>query len=175
LRYLLGSISRGITLGSSISLVRVYTDADYANKPTDAFSYYGYLVMLGTSLVSWKAKNHKDTVSSSTTEAEYTAMYEGAREAVWIERLRNSLKISVDGPSPIMADNQAAISLSKNTVFHNRTKHLKVHLHWIRKAITNREVTPVYVSTNQNLADFLTKSLANPKHIACIHGVNLTG
>jgi hypothetical protein len=92
-----------------------------------------------------------------------------------LEQLLWSLGIPPQSPIPILADNQAAIQPSKNTVFHNRTKHFKVHLHWIRKAITNNEVTPVYVQTNHNLADFLTKSLANPKHMTCIKGVNLTG
>jgi hypothetical protein len=158
-----------------VAPVKIFVDADYANEKSDAFSYYGYLVMLGDSLVSWKSKKHKDSVSSSTTEAEYTAMYEGAREAVWFSRLLKSLGITHAEPLPIMADNQAAISLSKNTVFHDRTKHFKVHLHWIREAIDNKQVVPIYVPTNQNLADFLTKSLARPKHAACIEGVNLTG
>ncbi|PLW08754.1 hypothetical protein PCANC_21880 [Puccinia coronata f. sp. avenae] len=173
LRYLSGSVSRGITLGGSIEPLKVYADADYANEKEDAFSYVGYLAMLGDSLISWKSKKHKESVSSSTTEAEYTAMYEGAREAVWLERLLRSLDIPPQNPIPILADNQAAIQLSKNTVFHDRTKHFKVHLHWIRKAITDNEVNPVYVQTNNNLADFLTKSLANPKHLTCIKGLFL--
>jgi hypothetical protein len=87
LRYLLGTVSRGITLDGSIAPVKVYADADYANEKDNTFSYVGYLAMLGDSLISWKAKKHKDSVLSSTTKAEYTAMYEGAREAVWLERL----------------------------------------------------------------------------------------
>jgi hypothetical protein len=167
-------LTRGITFGGSIAPVKVYVDTDYANEKEDTFSYVGYLAMLGDSLISWKAKKHKELVSSSTTEAKYITMYEGAREAVWLECLLHSLGIPPQGPIPILADNQAAIQLSKNTVFHYRAKHFKVHLHWIRKAITDNEVTPVYVQTNHNLADFLTKSLANPKHMTCIKGVNLT-
>jgi hypothetical protein len=91
--YLLGTVSRGITLGGSIAPVKVYADADYANEKDNTFSYVGYLAMLGDSLISWKAKKHKDSVLSSTTKAEYTAMYEGAREAVWLERLLQSLDI----------------------------------------------------------------------------------
>ncbi|POW03335.1 hypothetical protein PSTT_11167 [Puccinia striiformis] len=91
-RYLSGRIGRGITLGGSISPVKVYADADYANDKVESHSYYGYLVMVGDSLVSWKAKK-TDSVASSTTEAEYTAMYEGAREAVWFSRVLNSLDL----------------------------------------------------------------------------------
>jgi hypothetical protein len=130
--------------------------------------------MLGSSLLSWKSKKHKESFSSSTTEAEYTAMYKGAREAVWIKRLLQSLDFHHPEPMPILADNQATIQLSKNTVFHDRKKHFKLHLHWIRKAIVDGKVTPVYVPTHQNPADFLTKSLARPKHTACIEGINLT-
>jgi hypothetical protein len=175
LKYLAGTVSLGLTLGGTIDPVNIYADADYANEKDDAYSYYGYLAMLGSSLVSWKAKKHKDSVLSSTTKAEYTAMYEAARKAVWIKHLLDSLDIPHPNPIPILANNQAAIQLCKNTVFHDWTKHFKVHLHWIRKAVADNQITPIYVPTHQNLADFLTKSLAKPKHTACIEGINLTG
>ncbi|KAI7932968.1 hypothetical protein MJO28_017896 [Puccinia striiformis f. sp. tritici] len=173
-RYLSGTVGRGITLRGSISPVKVYVDADYANDKINSHSYYGYLVMVGDSLVSWKAKK-TDSVASSTTEAEYTAMYEGAREAVWFKRVLTSLNLPHPSPIPIMADNQAAIALSKNTVFADRTKHFRVHLHWTREAVVGQQISTNYVSTHSNFADFLTKSLGNIKHRSCIEGINLTG
>jgi hypothetical protein len=169
LRYLCGSSSRGITLGASIEPVKIFIDADHANDTINSYSYFSYLVLLGDSIVSWKSKKNP-SVSSSTTKAEYTALYEGGREAVWIKRLLSTLGIPHHAPIPILCDNQAAIALAKNTVFHDRTKHFRVHLHWIREQINNN-----IVSTHSNLADFLTKSLCRVKHTACVDGINLSG
>jgi hypothetical protein len=73
----------GLTLGASLSPLAIYTDANHANDKENSYSYYGYLVMLGDSLISWKAKKYA-SVSSSTLEAEYVGLYKGGREAVWI-------------------------------------------------------------------------------------------
>jgi hypothetical protein len=174
LRYLRGTSTRGITLGSSISPVKIFVDADHANDKINSYSYFSYLVLLGNSIVSWKSKKNP-SVASSTTEAKYTALYEGGREAVWLRRLLNSLNLTHDGPIPIMCDNQAAIALSKNAVFHDRTKHFRIHLHWIREQIAELAISPHYISTKSNVADFLTKSLCKMKHNSCVQGVNLSG
>jgi hypothetical protein len=62
----------------------------------------------------------------------------------------------VNGSVSVMCGNQAAIDLSKNDAFHDRTKHFRVHLHWIREKVASGEVDPIYISTHSNLADFLT-------------------
>jgi hypothetical protein len=136
--------------------------------------YYGYISLLGTSLLSWKAKKYP-SVSSSTMEAEYTGLYKAGREAIWLVQLLHSLDIPHQGLVPIMCDNQAAIKLAKNDAFHDRTKHFRVHLHWIREKVNSGEVNPIYISTHSNLADFLTKSLRKIKHRQCVEGINLTG
>jgi hypothetical protein len=174
LRYLAGTPSRGLNLGNTLSPIQIYTDADYANDKINSYSYFGYIVMMGTSVISWKAKKHP-SVSSSTSEAEYVGLYEGGREAVWLRLLLNSLAIPHQGPIPLMCDNQAAINIAKNTLFADRIKHWRVHLHWIRERVAENDVSTHYISTHSNLADFLTKSLSKVKHSKCIEGINLTG
>jgi hypothetical protein len=93
-------------------------------------------------------------------------MYEGAHEAVWIRLLLELLGFKQLSPTPIFSNNQAAIQISKNTVFHDRTKHFKVHLHWICEKVESQEF-----STHSNLANFLTKSLCKIKHRACVEGM----
>jgi hypothetical protein len=174
LRYLAGTRTLGLTLGTSIAPLKLYTDADYANDILTSYSYYGYVSMLGSSLISWKSKKYP-SVSSSTTQAEYTGLYESGREAVWLIRLLQSLEIPHIGSVSIMCDNQAAINLAKTEAFHDRIKHFRVHLHWIREVVKSGEVDPIYISTHSNLADFLTKSLRKVKHRQCVEGINLTG
>jgi hypothetical protein len=77
---------------------------------------------MGNSLISWKAKKEQ-SVSLSTTKAEYVGLYEGGQEEAWLRKLFKSLDISIPTTIPIMCDNQAAIKLSKNAGFSDRTKH----------------------------------------------------
>jgi hypothetical protein len=74
-----------------------------------------------------------------------------------------------------MCDNQAAIKLSKNAGFSDRTKHFWVHFHWICQRVSEGEIDPVYISTHSKLSDFLNKSLRRIKHNHCVEGINLSG
>jgi hypothetical protein len=120
--YLCGTPLRGLNLGNSITPLKIYTDTDYPNDEEDLCSYFGYLVLMGNSLISWKAKKEQ-SVSLSTTKAEYVGLYEGGQEEAWLRKLFKSLDISIPTTIPIMCDNQAAIKLSKNAGFSDRTKH----------------------------------------------------
>jgi hypothetical protein len=108
LRYICHTPTTGLNLGSLISPVHIYTDANHANDKENSYSYYGYLVLLGEGLISWKS-NKYPSVSSSTAEAEYVGLYEGGREAIWIRLLLQSLNIPHQGPITVKCDNQAAI------------------------------------------------------------------
>ena len=57
-------------------------------------------------------------------------------------------------------DNKSAISLSKNPVFHDRSKHIKTRYHFIRECIEEKKAEVEYVRTEEQLADILTKALA---------------
>ncbi|KAI7945307.1 hypothetical protein MJO29_011695 [Puccinia striiformis f. sp. tritici] len=90
LRYLAGTKDHGILLDGSGDLndIAVYTDADFANCTDDRRSYSGYVTLLGGNLLSWRSKKQQ-TVSTSTTEAEYRALFEGVQESVWLKYLFN--------------------------------------------------------------------------------------
>jgi hypothetical protein len=172
LQYLAGTRSYAIKIGGGDNVFRVYTDADWANCSTTRRSYSGYLVTWGDTIIAWKAKK-QSSVSTSTTEAEYRALYDGVQEAVWL----NSLMLSITGkpiyPIEVLTDNQAALALSKNPLANNCSKHIEVKYHFIREAVANRWVTISYLQTNSMPANGLTKSLANPKHIAFLNYLKL--
>ena len=95
----------------------------------------------------------------STTEAEYIAMLEACKEAIWLARLVGDLGIFVEVPT-LHCDSQSAIMLAKNPMFHVKTKHIDVKYHFIRDVLEDKHMELVKVHTYDNPADLLTKGLA---------------
>jgi hypothetical protein len=165
LRYLSGTQANGILLDGSgdISNVNVYTDADFANCTNDRCSYSGYITQLGGSLLSWRSKKQQ-TVSTSTTEAEYCALFEGVQEAVWLKYLFTSFNITPSKRFEVYVDNQSAIALATNPIFQQRSKHINIIYHWLREIHDTGLIHINYISTQNMLADVCTKSLGKMKH-----------
>jgi hypothetical protein len=167
LRYLRGTLNCGLLLDGSSMVnaqhVTIYTDADYANSTTDRKSYGGYISMIGSTLISWKSKK-QPTVSTSTTEAEYRALYDGVQEAVWINNLLSSLGSPTTAKINMKVENQSAIALATNDLFQQRTKHIDIKYHWTREIFESGLIDITYVSTNSMLADMCTKALGPLKH-----------
>ena len=73
------------------------------------------------------------------------------------------LGYSVSGPSVLRMDNQSAIAVSKNPEHHGKMKHLSLHLFWLRDAVQDGLIAPIFVATEDIAADIFTKSLNCPK------------
>ena len=78
------------------------------------------------------------------------------------ERLLNELKISVDKSMKMFCDNQASISIAKNPVHHDKTKHVEVNRHFIKENVEERMILLLYTPCLQT-ADILTKALPQTK------------
>jgi hypothetical protein len=102
-------------------------------------------------------------VATSTTEAEYVAASETAKEAVWIRRILPEFQQSQDDPIVIKCDNQSAIQLTRHPDQRQKTKHIDVRYHFIRLQQEVGEIDIQYVSTADQLADILTKPLPGPR------------
>ncbi|CAF4808934.1 unnamed protein product [Pieris macdunnoughi] len=107
--------------------------------------------------ISW-ASRRQECVSISTTEAEYVAAGEAARESVWLARLFTEVS-PLDNVPVLFVDNQSAIKLAKNHEFHKRTKHIEVRYHYIGKELEDGRLNIQHVPGDQQLADILTKPL----------------
>ncbi|XP_019195737.1 PREDICTED: uncharacterized protein LOC109189582 [Ipomoea nil] len=124
-----------------------YTDADWAGCSWDRKSTSGYCIFLGGNLVSWKSKK-QNVVARSSAEAEYQSIALGTCELIWLKHLLTELNLCMKGPIKLMCDNQAALHIASNPVFHERTKHIKVDCHFIREKITSGEIVTSFVGTN---------------------------
>jgi hypothetical protein len=164
IKYLLGTPSRGLLFpnGAAIQL-QAYSDADWAGCPDTRKSTTGWCMFLGDAPISWKCKK-QDSVSKSSTEAEYRSMSAACSEIIWLRGLLSELGFSQTKPTPLHADNTSAIQIAANPVYHERTKHIEVDCHSIREAYDRRVITLPHVSTSVQLADVLTKSLTRQRH-----------
>jgi len=94
----------------------------------------------------------------SSAEAEYIAMAEAVKEALWyrswiLEVLDRNIRAN------IICDNQAAIKLSSNDTIHDRSKHIRLRYHFIRDEVTKKHIAVSWIKSAKQQADILTKAL----------------
>ena len=113
--------------------------------------------------VSWKSRK-QPTVALSTCEAEYMALTDAVQEAKFLKQLCVDLGIVQVSFSVILnVDNQGAINLARNPMYHKRSKHIDVKYHFIRSEVSRGTVKLVYIPTNENVADIFTKPVSKVK------------
>lgn len=84
-------------------------------------------------------------------------------QAIWLRKLLLDLGYEQKKPTEIKCDNLSAVAISKNPVFHRQTKHIKIKFHFIREVQQANEVILVHCSSEDQLADLLTKALPKDK------------
>lgn len=163
LRYLKGTVNLKLTFTKNLNCNNMflgYVDSDWAGSTIDRKSTTGYLFkMFKESLINWSTKK-QNSVAASSTEAEYMALFEAVREAIWLKSFLNELKIEINDPIKIFEDNQGCISIAKNPSCHKRSKHIDIKYHFSREQIEKKLITIEYIPTAEQLADMLTKSLS---------------
>ena len=104
-------------------------------------------------------------VPLSSAEVEYMAANQASCEALWLHKLLVDLFDQGMRPTVIYCDNQSCIQRSENPVFHDRSKHIEIRYHFICDYVQRGVVELQYISTNEQVADILTKSLGRGKFI----------
>lgn len=177
LSYLRGTTNMGIRYqqgDGSMNLVG-FVDADYAGCADTRRSTTGWIFMLANGPISWSSQRQR-TVALSTTDAEYVAAAEAAKEAIWIKGFINNLRLKslkVDSV-PLYEDNNGALKLTRNPEFHNRTKYIDIRHHFIREKVNSGDLDTRRVATEYNIADILTKSLAKNRITQLVTMMGLT-
>uniref|UniRef100_A0ACD5VKK6 Uncharacterized protein n=1 Tax=Avena sativa TaxID=4498 RepID=A0ACD5VKK6_AVESA len=132
LSYLRGTITRRLFFPRSSSLqLQCYSDATWASDPSDRRSLSAYCVFLGGSFIAWKT-NKQTTVSRSSVEAELRAMALLTAEVTWLRWLLADFVVSITTPTLVLSDSTGAISVVRDPVKHELTKHIGVDVFYTR-------------------------------------------
>ena len=142
-----------------------FVDAAYGCEKENA-SRIGYFYLLRGNLISWASETPKRVVTSST-EAECQGLVYFAKENIWQRKLHKELSLySTEHPTIVYEDNAAAILMANNLgISHKRSKHFDIEFSYFKQSVTLKEVKPIFVPTENQPADMLTKSLPPSKFI----------
>jgi hypothetical protein len=161
LRYIAGTLDYGCyyTRKEKDAHLVGFSDRDHAGDIDTRRSTSGVLYFLGKNVITWQSQKQK-VVALSSCEAEYITGTTAACQGVWLTRLLSELKGKREGAVKIYIDSESAIQLSKNPIFHDRSKHIDTRYHFIRECIEEGRVCVASIGTTEQLADIMTKALA---------------
>lgn len=168
LRYINSTVHFGLNFckrNASLDLVG-YVDSDFAGDRDSRKSTTAYYFTLGGNCISWKSQL-QPLVALSTTEAEYVAVTDAFKEATWLQGILREANL-LEGIATVYSDSQSAIHLSKNPVYHERTKHVDVRYHYVRDLISKGKLSLMKIHTDENPADMGTKVVTVGKFKHCL-------
>jgi len=158
-RYIKGTINYGVKFHKSQKFrLNGFSDSDWGGAP-DMKSTSGFCFNLGSGAFSWYSKK-QDIVAQSTAEAEFIAATAAVNQALWLRKIMCDLNMEQKEGTEVFIDNQAAISIANNPVFHAKTKHFNIKLFFLRDVQKHGDVKLLYCKSDEQVADIFTKPLS---------------
>jgi hypothetical protein len=148
-----------------------YTDSDFAGDRADRKSQGGYIFKVNGAPISWLSRK-QGLVAFSTTKAEYIACSDVTREAEWQVQLHKDVTGETAVPT-IYCDSNGALKTIYSGVSSPKTKHIDIRYHVSRDRQERGIVNFTDISTDDNLADIMTKALGPDKHQHFATGISL--
>ncbi len=158
LRFLKGTIDKGIIFQLGPLTLTAFTNADWVGDPSNSRSTSGIVVFLGNNLITWLSKK-QHIVSRLSTEANYRSLATGVAELAWLRQVICDLGLYLPFAPVMWCDNTSALALASNPVFHGRTKHIEVDYHFVCERVIHGDLCLQFISTNDQLADIFPKAL----------------
>lgn len=152
-----------------------YCDSSYGGDYERA-STWGYVLFYGGGPVSWRSRKHKTKVTS-TTESEFVAMSECAKELAWTTNVFEDIELQLQQPRLVIKeDNQPAIAMAEKLAMRHKTKHIDMKRRYIQDAVDSGKVKIEYITTKNQIADIFTKALPEVTHRElCVKMLTLEG
>ncbi|UYV62445.1 hypothetical protein LAZ67_2000623 [Cordylochernes scorpioides] len=163
LRYVKGTRNVCLKLTSQMGHLTAFTDASW-NNTADAKSFGGHIIKIGDNLLNWKSGKQR-IVALSTMEAELLSFCDGVCDIKFYTSLLEELNMKqlIKEPTPIKTDSKSLIDCIKNQKQNTRTRHFNRKYHFIKDEYVKKTIQPIFVRTEQQEADLLTKNLSGPR------------
>jgi hypothetical protein len=136
----------------------VYSDSDWAGDKENRMSITGYIIFVHGVPITWKSRQQK-SLAMSSSEAEYYALTEAAKEVKFVVQLLITMGINVALPVVVRVDNIGAIWMAENASAGSRTKHVELKYHFIRQYVEEGFIRIIFVRTDENISDVFTKNV----------------
>ena len=174
MRYLKGTIDFGLVYvqGGCADKLVGYSDSDHGADAVERRSAGGMAFYLNENLVTWCSQKQK-TISLSSCESEFMAATVVAKQALWLRNLISEITREKPKTVTLFVDNNSAIALMKNPVFHGRSKHIDLKYHFIRECVERGQIVVKRVGTEEQKADILTKAMPAVKLSVMSHLIGI--
>jgi len=137
--------------------ILAFSDSDYAGDKETRISVSGYVIFICNAVACWKSKGQR-SVTLSSSEAEYVALSEAAKEIKFIWMILKSMGFDVKSPITVRVDNIGAIFMSENVTTSDRTKHIDTRFRFVNEFVADGFIEVIFVRTKENVADIFTKN-----------------
>eukprot|EP00253_Pinus_taeda_P034403 PITA_34403 len=121
-----------------------------------------YVFTLGSGPITWACKK-QSAISLSSIEAKYRGAIEASKKSLWLRQILSEFGFHQWHPTTLLCDNQSAIQICKDALQHQCSKHIELHMHFIKNIIHNHVLEVQYWSTNDQVVDIFTKALTEVK------------
>jgi len=144
-------------------IVLAYSDSNFGGDKETRISTAGFILYLMGVPISWRSKGQK-SVTLSSSEAEYVALSEAAKEIKFVYQLLTGMGMKVKLPIVVHVDNLGAIFMSENVSVSQRTKHVDIRYRFIQEFVLDGFIKVIFVKTENNDSDIFTKNLGGDLH-----------
>jgi len=163
MRYLKGTLDCGLSYdGDHDFTLSGYTDSDWAGSVSGRKSTSRCYFSLGSTMISWQSRK-QSSIALGIAEAEYIVACSASCEAIWLCKLLTGLFDLEMEATTILCDNQSCIKMTENPIFHDKLKHIEIWYHYIHDMVQRGAIKLLYVSTDEQVVDVLTKPLSRVK------------
>src|SRR5210317_1055697 len=138
--------------------IEAYSDSDYATDTETRKSVTGFIIYFCGVPVSWCSRSQR-SVTLSSSEAEYIALSETAKEIVFLYQLVIEMGLEVKLPITVRVDNIGAMFMAENIAVSGKTKHVQIRYRFVNDLIEEGFLEVVFVGTLDNDADLFTKNV----------------